>query len=81
MQYTLLETVTRNARFKQNQDGSVNVQNVIAKIGIVGAPVGKFIQCDQIPQFNIPANTQASAQQAYIQTQAQTYVTANYPNT
>lgn len=81
MQYTLLNTITKNARFKANLDGTVNVQNAIAKIGIVGAPVGKFIQNDQIPEFNIPANTPTSQQEAYIIAQAQAYVTATYPNT
>jgi len=81
MNYTLLETITRNAKFTANQDGSIKATNVIVKVGIVGAPANKFIQVDVVPEFNIPAGTLTSAQEAYINTQAQAYVTATYPNT
>lgn len=81
MQYTLLDTITKMARFKANEDGTIKVQNVIAKIGIVGSPANKFIQNDVVPEFNIPANTTSANQPAYIQAQAQAYVTATYPNT
>ena len=82
MNYTLLETITKNIRLKANQDGTVTVSNLIVKVGIVGSPAGKFIQVDVVtPDVIIPANTPTSQQEAYLQTQAQAYVTATYPNT
>ncbi len=81
MNYILIGIITRNARFKANQDGSIKVSNVIVRVGIVGAPSEKFIQVDIVPDFNIPAGTLTSQQEAYIETKAQEYVTATYPNT
>jgi hypothetical protein len=80
MNYTLLQTLTQNAKFTANEDGSIKVTNVIVKVGIVDAPVNKFVQVDIIPEFNIPAGTTSAQQPAYIETQAQAYVTATYPN-
>lgn len=80
MTYELLNTITRNATFTANEDGSIKATGVIAQIIIVGSPTGKFIQTDQVPAFNIPAKTTSEEQPAYINTQAQAYVTKTYPN-
>ena len=81
MKYTLLQTITTQTTFVSNQDGSLTAKNVIVKVGIDGAPVGKFIQVDIVPEFNIPATETSATQPAYIEAQAQAYVTATYPNT
>jgi hypothetical protein len=81
MNYTLLNVVTTNAVFTANEDGSVTAKNVIAQIGIVGVPDGKFIQTDRVPAFSIPSSTTTAQQPAYIDAQVQAYVTATYPNT
>ncbi len=80
MDYTLVETIIRNAKFTSNEDGSVKAINVIARIGIVGSPSGKFIQVDVVPEFDIPAGTLTSEQEAYINKQTQDYVSKTYPN-
>jgi hypothetical protein len=80
MNYTLLDTITQNAKFTANEDGTITAKNVIVKVGIVGAPANKFIQVDVVPEFNIPASTTSANQPAYIDAQAQAYVTATYPN-
>lgn len=81
MNFTLLNTITRNAIFKANIDGSIKATGVIAQITIVGSPIGKFIQTDQVPAFDIPSTTTSAQQPAYIDAQVQAYVTATYPNT
>ena len=81
MNYTLLNSTTRNANFTANEDGSITVSNILVEIGIVGAPDGKFTQSDRVPDFNIPANQTSATQPAYIQAQVQAYVSATYPNT
>lgn len=80
MTYELLNTITRNAKFTPNEDGSIKATGVIAQIIIVGSLTGKFIQTDQVPAFDIPATTTSAQQPAYIEAQAQAYVTATYPN-
>lgn len=81
MNFILLNTITNRARFTQNGDGSIKANQVIAQIGIQGAPEGKFIQNDYVPEFNIPATKTSAEQPAYIEAKAQEYVTQNYPNT
>lgn len=81
MEYILLKTGTENALFRANEDGSIKVSGVYVKVGIVGAPEGKFIQADIIPDFDIPADKTSAEQPAYIDSVAQLYVTVTYPNT
>jgi len=81
MNFTFLNTITRNAIFKANIDGSIKATGVITQIKIVGSPIRKFIQNDQVSAFDIPAITTSEQKLDYIDTQSQAYVTATYPNT
>ena len=81
MNYALYNVITRNITLNSNADGTLTVTNAIAQINIVGSVANKFIQTDIMPEIIIPANITTQNQPAYIETQAQAYVSANYPNT
>lgn len=81
MNYALYATITRNATYMANPDGTLTVTNVIAQINVVGAVADKFIQTDIMPPIILPATETMATAPAYIEAQAQAYVTANYPNT
>ena len=80
MNYELNGTITTNARFTSNEDGSLKATGVVVKVDIVGAPNGKFIQCDIMPPFDIPKTTVAQDIPASINSQATVYVQTTYPN-
>lgn len=81
MTYSLVNMISANARFVQNQDGTITANGVIAQVGIVGTPQHKFIQSDIItPGIVVPADTSASGMQAYLIAQATAYVNRVYPN-
>lgn len=81
MNYELYNTITRNATYVANEDGTMTASNVVAQINIVGAPKDKFIQSDIMPPIVIPSTETMASAPAYIEAQAQAYVTKNYPNT
>jgi hypothetical protein len=81
MNYVLYATITRNASYTANADGTLTVKNAIAQINVVGAVADKFIQTDIMPDIILPATETMASAPAYIEAVAQDYVTANYPNT
>jgi len=81
MNYALYATITRNASYTANADGTLTVKNAIAQINVVGAVANKFIQTDILPDIILPATETMASAPAYIEGVAQAYVTANYPNT
>ena len=81
MNYALYATITRNASYTANVDGTLTVTNVIAQINVVGAVADKFIQTDVMEPIIIPATETMATAPAYIEAAAQAYVTATYPNT
>jgi len=81
MNYVLYNTITRNASYTANADGTLTVKNAIAQINIVGAVADKFIQTDIMPDIILPATETMASAPAYIEAQALAYVAANYPNT
>lgn len=81
MEYELANVITNNAIFTSNEDGSLTAKGVAVQTKIVGAYEGKFLQTDQMPPFNIPADETSATQPAYIQAQATAFVAEKYPNT
>lgn len=81
MNYALYATITRNASYQANNDGTLTVKNAIAQINVVGAVADKFIQTDVMPDIILPATETMATAPAYIEAQALAYVAANYPNT
>lgn len=87
MTYALLNTLDNNINYVHNQDGTITVNNLVVQVGIVGAPTGKFVQTEAITSIGvnafpilIPASMVASDIPAFLQTQAQDYITNTYPN-
>lgn len=81
MQYELYDTITQNAVYSSNPDGTLTAVNVAVQVNIVGAPADKFIQTDVLTPLTIPADTEAQNIPAYIEAQALLYVQTTYPNT
>ena len=80
MNFALYNTITLNATYKANEDGTLTVTNVLVQINIVGSPADKFIQTDTMPPIIVPATETMASAPAYVEAQAQAYVTTNYPN-
>lgn len=82
MKFQLLDVITANAKYDGQEDGSINATGVVVKIGIVGAPEGKFIQAEKLPDaVSLPANGTNADNLNLIKAAAQAYVIKTYPNT
>lgn len=81
MEYQLAKVNTQNARFTSNQDGTITASGVVVFTKIVGAYPDKFLQVDIMSDIIIPASEISATQPAYIESQANAWVTATYPNT
>lgn len=81
MEYKLSQVFTQNARFTSNEDGTITVKGVVVQTKIVGAYENKFLQVDVMSDIIIPSTETSATQPAYIEKQADAWVTATYPNT
>ena len=81
MKYKLVNVITANAGYKQNENGSITTSNVIIHIGIEGSPEGKFIQAEMMTDIILPASGTNEENLNFIKAQAAAYVAAQYPNT
>lgn len=81
MNYELASVNTQNSKFKSNEDGTITASGVVVYTKIVGAYEGKFQQVDMMPDIIIPKTETSQTQPAYIEKQAQEWVSKTYPNT